>query len=56
MTSVLKGNFSPKKKVESATEGDEDLEATFEASALMRLGGSVAFVSKKRVNWDLEGE
>ncbi len=54
MTSVLKGNFAPKKKVEGATEENEDLEATFEASALKRLGGSVAFVSKKRVNWDLE--
>ena len=56
MTSVLKGNFAPKKKVEAATEEDEDLEVTFAASALKRLGGSVAFVSKKRVNWDLEGE
>ncbi len=56
MTSVLKGNFEPKKKVEAETEANDDLESTFEASALKRLGGSVAFVSKKRVNWDLEGD
>ena len=56
MTSVLKGNFAPKKKVEAATEENEDLEATFEASALKQLGGSIAFVSKKRVNWNFEDE
>ncbi|NQU69893.1 MAG: hypothetical protein HQ514_05055 [Rhodospirillales bacterium] len=54
MTSVLKGNFTPKKDVKPAAKEQEDLEATFEASALKRLGGSIAFVSKKRVNWDLE--
>jgi hypothetical protein len=54
MTSVLKGNFAPKKDVKAAIEEEEDLETTFEASALKRLGGSIAFVSKKRVNWDLE--
>ena len=56
MTSVLKGNFAPKKMVEAATDENDDLESKFEASALKRLGGSIAYVSKKRVNWDLEGK
>jgi hypothetical protein len=52
MSSVLKGNFETKNKVASDAE-NEDLEAKFERAALKRLGGSVAFVSKKRIKWDL---
>ena len=54
MTSVLKGNFTPKKDVKTGAVELDDLETTFERRALERLGGSVAFVSKKRVNWDLK--
>ena len=56
MTSVLKGNFTPKKRVEAIAGTDDDLEREFERKALKRLGGSVAFVAKKRVNWDLKDE
>ena len=52
MTSYLKGNFTPKKQVEAGeAKSDADLEERFEREALKRLGGSVAFVSKKKVKW-----
>lgn len=47
--SVLRGNYQipailkPKK--------DETAQARFEDAALKRLGGSIAFVAKKRVVW-----
>ena len=35
-----------------ATEkGEETLEDRFEREAMQKLGGSIAFVSKKKVNW-----
>jgi hypothetical protein len=46
MSDVLKGNFKPQKPVEAHKE--EDLNAQFEREALKRLGGSIAFVSKKK--------
>lgn len=52
MTSVLKGNFTPKKIVEVSDSKGRTLEEQFEAAALKRLGGSIAFVSKKKVLWD----
>lgn len=51
MPSVLKGNFEPENNVVVAGESD-DLESRFEREALKRLGGSVAYVSRKRVTWD----
>ena len=54
MNSVLKGNFETKKQVRVEDNDSEDLETRFERSALKRLGGSIAFVSRKRVNWDLK--
>jgi hypothetical protein len=56
MSSVLKGNFQTEKKVEAkekAAEQAPDLESLFEREAMKRLGGSIAFVSKKKVAWDL---
>lgn len=55
MSAVLKGNFKPKKevKVEISDADKEDLESRFEREALARLGGSIAFVSKKKVAWDV---
>ena len=47
MSDILKGNFKPKKPVE-VDETQEDLNAQFEREALKRLGGSIAFVSKKK--------
>ena len=51
MTDLLKGNFKPNRPVKEDTKAEEDLEERFEREALKHLGGSVAFVSKKRVNW-----
>lgn len=57
MSSVLKGNFQTGKKIEAPTpeqQEPQDLESRFEREALKRLGGSIAFVSKKKVAWDLK--
>ena len=54
MTELLKGNFKTKNKVTAEPESDENLEDRFEREALARLGGSIAFVAKKKVNWDLK--
>lgn len=55
MSSVLKGNFETEKKVEASSDkGAESLEARFEREALKRLGGSIAYVAKKKVSWDLK--
>lgn len=56
MTSILKGNFTPKKNVEISDVKEKTLEEQFEAAALKRLGGSIAFVSKKKVLWDSDEE
>lgn len=56
MPDVLKGNFKPKRTVKVAEEVPEDLESRFEREALKRLGGSIAFVSKKKVKWDLKDD
>ena len=47
MAEVLKGNFTPRKRV-VVEEGKEDLTTQFEREALKRLGGSIAFVAKKK--------
>ena len=53
MSEFLKGNFKTKKSVSNLdTEGVESLEERFEKEALKKLGGSIAFVSKKKVLWD----
>ena len=52
---ILKGNFKTKKTVTPEAKSTEDaLEEQFEREAMKRLGGSIAFVSKKKVKWDLE--
>ena len=54
MSDLLKGNFKTKKKVKpelETSENTESLENQFEKEALKRLGGSIAFVSKKKVMW-----
>ncbi len=48
---VLKGNFTPKKSVTTELQDETD-EDRFEKEALKRLGGSVCFVSKKKVMWE----
>ena len=54
--SLLKGNFKVKKPVkeEKANNKEKQLEKLFEKSAKQRLGGSMVYVSKSKVNWDLE--
>ena len=51
--SLLKGNYDLKKNVESKKDTKEDLEDKFEKEAMKHFGGSIAFVRKKKVEWDL---
>ncbi|MCL0039483.1 hypothetical protein M1M85_00850 [Nitrospinaceae bacterium] len=52
MPSFLKGNFQVKKNVGEKNETKKTLESRFELEALKHLGGSVAFVKKKKVDWN----
>tara|TARA_Y100001936_G_scaffold125167_1_gene122469 strand:- start:1339 stop:1512 length:174 start_codon:yes stop_codon:yes gene_type:complete len=54
MSSFLKGNFQVKKDVskKNETETKKNLESRFEQEALKHLGGSIAFVKKKKVDWN----
>lgn len=56
MSSVLRGNFAPAKdvRIDNSSTGGDDLEARFEREAIKRLGGSIAYVSKKKIVWDAE--
>lgn len=52
MSEFLKGNFKTKEEVDSPETGEDDsLEKRFEREALKKIGGSIAFVSKKKVFW-----
>ena len=48
---ILKGNFSTKKAVKADRQEETGVEK-FEREALKRLGGSIAFVSKKKFLWN----
>jgi hypothetical protein len=52
LSDILKGNFKTKNPVNARTQKDKTLEEQFEKEALKRLGGSIAFVSKRKVMWD----
>jgi len=52
MTEFLKGNFLTKNTVSETEQSSTSLEEQFEMEALKKLGGSIAFVSKKKVMWD----
>ena len=54
MDSVIKGNFKTIKEVVVKNEEGETLEDRFEKEALAKLGGSIAFVSRKKVLWPNE--
>jgi hypothetical protein len=57
MSSVLKGNFQTQKSVAAKQEGlADDLDSRFEREAMKRLGGSIAYVAKKKVKWASEDE
>ena len=52
---MLKGNYKLKKKKSKKKLSKEDeLEKKFESEASRRLGGSMVYVSKKKVNWNLK--
>lgn len=50
MSQVLRGNFTTRTPVVVKAE-ESTLETRFEREALKRLGGSIAFVSKKKFLW-----
>jgi hypothetical protein len=53
MKEFLKGNYELKAKIEEAADAaDPDSTDEFEKKALSRLGGSVCFVSKKKLIWN----
>ena len=54
MSDVLKGNFKTRNEVVAPETLPETLEDRFERTALKRLGGSIAFVSKKKVMWEFK--
>ena len=56
MSDVLKGNFTPKNPVKVEDNEEKSLEEQFEKAALKRLGGSIAFVSKRKVVWNEDDE
>jgi|APSaa5957512535_1039671.scaffolds.fasta_scaffold106956_2 hypothetical protein len=58
MSEFLKGNFQTARDVvvkEKIDDGNH-LEERFEREAMKRLGGSMAFVSRKKVTWSLDEE
>ena len=53
--SLLKGNYKLKNQVKKKKlTVEEELEIKFEKEANKRLGGSMVYVSKKKINWDLK--
>jgi hypothetical protein len=55
--SILKGNYKLKKKIESKKISEEDeIENKLKQEAMKRVGGSMVYVSKKSINWDLKPE
>ena len=55
--SILKGNYKLNKKIESKKiSKEEEIEKKLKQEAMKRIGGSMVYVSKKSVNWDLKPE
>jgi len=55
--SMLKGNYKLRKEINKKKLSREDeLEKKFESEASKRLGGSMVYVSKKKVNWALNSK
>jgi|TARA_E500000178_G_C16872133_1_gene684939 putative transposon-encoded protein len=53
--SLLKGNYKLKNQIKKKKlSQEEELEMKFEREAQKRLGGSMVYVSKKKINWDLK--
>ena len=53
MSDALKGNFKPARPVE-IRQDEDTLEDRFEREAKKRLGGSIAYVAKKKIVWDVK--
>ena len=52
---LLKGNYKLQKTVtKNKPTAEEKLEILLEKKAHKKLGGSMVYVSKKKVNWDLK--
>ena len=51
MSNLIKGNYKTKNIIDNDenNEEEETLESEFEKAALKELGGSIAYVSRKRV-------
>lgn len=54
MSKLLRGNFTARNDVKTQ-KTDEDLSERFERAALAQLGGSIAYVSRKKFLWDGDG-
>ena len=52
--SLLKGNYKLKEVKKKKLTKEEELEQKIEKEAHKRLGGSMVYVSKKKVNWNLK--
>lgn len=53
MSDLLKGNYKVARPVIDSS-AEPTLEEKFEREAIKRLGGSIAFVSKRKVVWGEE--
>jgi hypothetical protein len=51
MSQFLRGNFEAKQPVQAVESEEDRLNSQFERTAMKRLGGSIAFVSKKGFVW-----
>ena len=56
MSNYLKGNFEPKGEVEAPGNRADSASDDFEDAALRRLGGSIAYVSRKKFLWQGEDD
>jgi len=51
----LKGSYKLKNKIKKKKlTKEQKLEQEFESNAKKRIGGSMVYVSKDKVNWDLD--
>jgi hypothetical protein len=55
VSDLLKGNFKTKNAVTDKGEAPS-LEDQFEIAALKRLGGSITFVARRKVMWELKAQ
>ena len=53
--SLIKGNYKLKKNIKpKKLSKEEELEIKFEKEASKRIGGSMVYVKKKKISWDLK--